>query len=103
VAFAYSVSAPDARIARKNVERFARIGQLDQDYVKGLSAEAVPALVHLPEKVCRCVLAEQRRRLTTSDGGWPAANHARSRAQAALARAPTAGTDRACLRGYVGW
>jgi len=100
---AYSTSAPDARIARENVERFARTGQLDRDYVQRLSAEAVPALVRLPEKERRCVLAEQRRRLRTSDGGWAAANHARSRARAALARAPSTGTDRACLPRDVGW
>ena len=99
---AYSVSAPDARIARENVERFARTGQLDQDYVERLSAEAVPALARLPEKERRCVLAEQRRRLRTSDGGWAAANHARSRARVVLARVPMAGADPGCLSGYVG-
>jgi len=100
---AYSASAPDARIARKNVARFARTGHLDQGYVQSLSAEAVPALVRLPEKERRCALAEQRRRLRAGDGGWAATNRARSHARAALQRAPAAGSDRDCLRGYVGW
>ena len=100
---AYSASAPDARIARENVERFSQTGQLDQDYVQNLSAEAVPALIGLPERERRCVLAEQRRRLRTSDGGWAAANSARSRARAALARARTAGANRDCLSRHVGW
>ena len=44
-ALAFSLSDPDARIAAHNVERFEATGSIDVDYLAGLSADAVPALV----------------------------------------------------------
>jgi hypothetical protein len=47
---------PDAIIASRNVERFVTEGRIDVDYLAGLSADAVPALLELPLDVRGCVL-----------------------------------------------
>lgn len=62
---------PDAIIASRNVERFVTEGRIDVDYLAGLSADAVPALLELPPDVRGCVL---RRYLIQDDpdtlGSW---------------------------------
>jgi hypothetical protein len=44
---------PDRFIADHNVERFERTGRIDMTYLCELSADAVPALIRLPEPVRR--------------------------------------------------
>ena len=101
----HSASAPDARIAAENVERLERTGQFDDAYAAGLGADAVSALTRLDGARGRCVLAAERARLAEGDGGWAGANRARSRARAALARVPAAGSDASCRERYryEGW
>jgi hypothetical protein len=48
---------PDAFIARRNVARFVETGRIDVDYLRTLSADAVPALQSLPEPYRSCALA----------------------------------------------
>lgn len=47
---------PDAFIAQQNVARFVKTGRIDVDYLRTLSADAVPALQSLPEPYRSCAL-----------------------------------------------
>src|SRR5262245_4139830 len=82
--FAFSLSNPDGRVAERNVARWGETGQLDVSYVQGLSADAVPALAHLPEPLRERVLAPYRARLA-ADEPWSSANRSRRKARAILA------------------
>lgn len=74
---------PEAMIARSQVERFERTGELDLYFLDGLGADAVPELARLPEPARSCLL----RAGTDGDAdGWLAANLARSRAERVVAR-----------------
>ena len=39
------------------MQRYAETGRIDLDYLRGLSADAVPALDRLPEPLRSCALA----------------------------------------------
>jgi hypothetical protein len=56
---AFALADPDRRIAEHNADR---PGRLDEDYLAGLSADAVPALAGLP--ACERITRE----LARSDG-----------------------------------
>jgi hypothetical protein len=45
---AFAVSNPDLRIAERNVERYERTGRIDERTLRGLSADAAPALAGRP-------------------------------------------------------
>ncbi|PTR31738.1 uncharacterized protein DUF4173 [Rhodococcus sp. OK519] len=47
---------PDGYIAEQNVKRYADTGDIDVQYARGLSVDAVPALDRLPEPVRSCAL-----------------------------------------------
>ncbi len=47
---------PDAWIAQHNVDRYDETGKVDFDYLRGLSADAVPVLATLPDEVVGCAL-----------------------------------------------
>lgn len=79
--FVFALADPDARIAQRNVERFAATGDLDSGYLASLSLDAVPALQALPEPQRSCVLGAYVGR---ADGGWRSANLARARASELL-------------------
>jgi hypothetical protein len=81
---AFSLSNPDGRVAARNVERWRNTGRLDISYVQGLSADAVPALAHLPEPLRASVLAPYRGRLAAGEP-WSSANRSRRNARAILA------------------
>jgi two-component system sensor histidine kinase BaeS len=51
-----AASNPDARIAQHNVDRWEETGKVDWAYLQGLSADAVPVLVTLPDEVVGCAL-----------------------------------------------
>ncbi len=77
---ALNLANPDALVARSLVDRYERTGAVDRAYLSGLSADAVPEMLRLPEPLRTCVLSYLR-----VDGeGWPAANLARSKARALL-------------------
>ncbi len=52
------VMNPDARVAERNVERFAETGQVDPRYLATLSADALPELKALPTPMEECVASE---------------------------------------------
>lgn len=81
----FAAGDPDARIAERNVERFAATGELDLGYLAGLSADAVPALQELPDPERSCVLAAIA---APRADAWHAANLARVRARDAFAALP---------------
>lgn len=56
LALGASLANPDARIARANVDRLAETGKVDEAYLMGLSADAVPVLATLPDRAQRCRL-----------------------------------------------
>ncbi|MFD0904109.1 DUF4153 domain-containing protein [Actinomadura sediminis] len=78
---------PDAFIAERNVDRFEATGKIDVLYLRGLSADAVPALDRLPEPQRSCALRQIARNLEDDEPGM-AANLARARARDVLADRP---------------
>jgi hypothetical protein len=86
-----AVLNPDAFIAEQNVSRFAGTGRIDVDYLRTLSADAVPALQSLPEPYRSCALSAINDELA---GGRPESwfdwNLGRSTARAQLHERPAA-------------
>ena len=82
-----AVLDPERFVAEHDVARWAATGELDTEYLSGLSADAVPALVGLPEPQRSCALADVAARLAAPDD-WRAANLSRAAARAALAERP---------------
>ncbi|WP_207923793.1 DUF4153 domain-containing protein, partial [Actinomadura bangladeshensis] len=78
---------PDGFIAEHNVARYKDTGKIDVPYLRGLSADAVPALDRLPEPARTCAL---RQIALETTGNEPAmsANLARARAREILERRP---------------
>ncbi|MEJ7798152.1 MAG: DUF4173 domain-containing protein [Solirubrobacteraceae bacterium] len=87
-AFAFWVADPDRRIATHNVERYESTGRIDVDYLGGLSADAVPALMRLPAPLRKRALRRQRDRLARRHDGFAGHNVARMRAREAIAASP---------------
>ena len=85
---------PEAMIARSQVERFERTGELDLVFLDGLGADAVPELSRLPEPARSCLLSDAA--LDYSDG-WLGANLARSQAERVIARMDLAHAGSGCL------
>jgi hypothetical protein len=79
----FSLSNPDGRVAERNVDRWARTGDLDVAYVQGLSADAVPALAELPEPLRARVLEPLAARLGEPEP-WTSASYSRHRARGVL-------------------
>ena len=91
---AFSVANPDGLIARRNVEHWQQTGRIDLDYLSGLSADAVPELIGLPDPLRTRALEQLSEQLANHDP-WSSANLGRSRARAALrAPPPSAGPER---------
>lgn len=92
---ALNVLNADGFIAGRNIDRAGKGAVIDTYYLSGLSADAVPQLMRLPEPDRTCVLETLRYRLDQAGDGWRGANFARSRARSLLP-APTAscGTQR---------
>ncbi|NYE49309.1 hypothetical protein HDA32_004429 [Spinactinospora alkalitolerans] len=92
---------PDARIAESMAGRVAAeqearseaaqtyrlMGTTDTDYLRGLSADAVPAIDALPEPARSCALIDLADRLDEADP-WTAWNSSRHRARAILEENP---------------
>jgi hypothetical protein len=74
---------PDRHVAERNVERYARDGKIDLDYLRGLSADAAPALAELPQEERYYALTDLRLRLPDREG-WTDWNLARARARDVL-------------------
>jgi hypothetical protein len=84
---ALAILNPDRLVAANNVARYAVTGQLDTSYLGRLSADAVPALIELPERERCAVLARIASRLGELDPDWTTWNAARADARVALAEA----------------
>jgi hypothetical protein len=82
---------PDAWIARHDVARYQSTGDIDTSYLSGLSADAVPELLRLPEPLRSCAVEPIARRLEELPHPWYDDNLARACARAALARADLSG------------
>ena len=80
---AFSLANPDARIAAAAVERQAEGAEIDLDYLSGLSADAVPELVRLPDRMADEALVCVRERLARKEA-WSSWNASRERAREAL-------------------
>jgi uncharacterized protein DUF4153 len=81
---ALAVLDPERFVAENNVARYALTGQLDTWYLRELSADAVPALLDLPERGCE-VLPDIAARLAEPDEDWTSWNASRVAAREALA------------------
>jgi uncharacterized protein DUF4153 len=77
-----ALAGPDAIVAAADVHRFEQGGDIDTHYLSRLSADAVPALMDLPEPVRSCALPRP-----DTDAPWYAWNLSRERAERLL---PTA-------------
>ncbi|WP_233281785.1 DUF4153 domain-containing protein [Prescottella equi] len=76
---------PDGYIAERNVQRYADTGDIDVQYLRGLSVDAVPALDQLPEPARSCALWSI---VVDDEPAWFEYNAARSRAQEILRARP---------------
>jgi Domain of unknown function (DUF4173) len=76
----FAVIRPDALIAAHNVERFDETGKIDVFLLRGLSPDAVPALIELPEPERSCALVDLRHELAEPESFW-STNFARSTAR----------------------
>jgi predicted RNA-binding Zn ribbon-like protein len=80
---AFSFGNPDRYIAERNIDRWEATGSIDESYLAGLSADAVPALVEMPAARRQRVTVRLREQLRTGDP-WSSANQSRSRARTLL-------------------
>lgn len=78
---AFGLISPDGLIAEQNVERYSRHHSIDIEYLRGLSADAVPALDTLPEPLRSCALEEIQRSLRHADEPWYATSWGEARAR----------------------
>ncbi|MFJ6714830.1 DUF4153 domain-containing protein [Streptomyces sp. NPDC091265] len=78
---AFGLISPDGLIAEQNVQRYRSDHSIDIDYLRGLSADAVPALDTLPEPLRSCALDEIQRTLRSSHTPWYATSWGEARAR----------------------
>ncbi|MFF2538670.1 DUF4153 domain-containing protein [Streptomyces cyaneofuscatus] len=94
---AFGAISPDAVVAEQNVQRFEDDRtSIDIDYLKDLSADAVPALDKLPEPQRSCALRVIQRDLHTSDSPWYATSWGEARAKEILRERPATADHRTC-------
>lgn len=81
----FGLLSPDGLIAEQNVHRYTdgrtNGATIDIEYLKGLSADAVPALDKLPEPLRSCVLEHFQRDLVLGDTPWYATSWGEARAR----------------------
>ncbi|MFD0020141.1 DUF4153 domain-containing protein [Streptomyces sp. NPDC058382] len=78
---AFGLVSPDGLIAEQNVQRYRNDHSIDLQYLRGLSADAVPALDTLPEPLRSCALYEIQLTLRDSDAPWYATSWGEARAR----------------------
>ncbi|MEU5287308.1 DUF4153 domain-containing protein [Streptomyces sp. NPDC020755] len=100
---AFGLLSPDGLIAEQNVQRFedsrfedSRSTAIDIDYVKDLSADAVPALDRLPEPERSCALRIIQNDVLGADTPWYATSWGEARAREILEKRPVKGDTRDC-------
>lgn len=77
---AFTLSNPDGRIAQSAVERWERVGEIDEGYVATLSTDALPALDDLPADVRGCIAGPIVDRAQHAPRPWSSFNLSRHRA-----------------------
>jgi hypothetical protein len=82
---ALGLANPDRFISERNVTRWQQTGKIDLWYLSQLSADAVPALMRLPEPLRACALAPVVADLAADPDGWRGWNPGRAAGRAALA------------------
>ncbi|MGW4627063.1 DUF4153 domain-containing protein [Streptomyces rubiginosohelvolus] len=97
---AFGLLSPDGLIAEQNVQRFEarESAGIDIDYLKDLSADAVPALDRLPERERSCALRIIQREVLHTDTPWYATSWGEARAKEILEKRPVQGDSRDCYR-----
>ncbi|MFF5880330.1 DUF4153 domain-containing protein [Streptomyces californicus] len=95
---AFGLLSPDALVAEQNVRRFETREPtgIDLDYLKDLSADAVPALDRLPEPQRSCALRVIQREVLDSGTPWYATSLGEARAREILEKRPVRGDGRTC-------
>ncbi|WP_306340191.1 DUF4153 domain-containing protein [Streptomyces sp. AS13] len=95
---AFGLLSPDALVAEQNVRRFEtrEPAGIDLDYLKDLSADAVPALDRLPEPQRSCALRVIQREVLDSGTPWYATSLGEARAREILEKRPVRGDGRTC-------
>jgi hypothetical protein len=94
-----AVLNPDRFIAERTVSRYATSGTIDVSYLGTLSADAVPALMRLPEPLRTCALEGIHQDVWTNLDEWRQWNYGRDHARELLQgyRPPTADQWRQCM------
>ncbi|MFE9727617.1 DUF4153 domain-containing protein [Streptomyces sp. NPDC005794] len=95
---AFGLLSPDGLIAEQNVERYDRDKTIDIDYLKGLSADAVPALDTLPEPLRSCALRDFERDVALADAPWYSSSWGEVRARDILEKRPVRNHGVECYR-----
>ncbi|WP_228988677.1 DUF4153 domain-containing protein [Streptomyces sp. DH8] len=97
---AFGLISPDGLVAEQNVQRFEADEKagVDIDYLKDLSADAVPALDRLPEPQRSCALRIVQREVLRTDAPWYATSWGEARAKEILEKRPVQGDGRDCYR-----
>ncbi|MFH9607284.1 DUF4153 domain-containing protein [Streptomyces sp. NPDC017448] len=97
---AFGLISPDGLVAEQNVQRFEADEEagVDIDYLKDLSADAVPALDRLPEPQRSCALRIVQREVLRTDAPWYATSWGEARAKEILEERPVRGDGRDCYR-----
>ncbi|MGH2688121.1 MAG: DUF4153 domain-containing protein, partial [Actinomycetota bacterium] len=84
---AFTAINPEAAIARRNLDRYAETGRIDRDYLRHLSADAIPVLIEHPDPVTDWVLENSQVILPESEP-WSSANLSRIKARDMLEESP---------------
>ena len=97
---AFGLASPDALIADQQVGRSQNAEDIDLQYLRGLSADAVPALDRLPEPQRSCALEVIERGLRDGEP-WYATSLSEARARTILAERPLASGDACQEAGFI--
>ncbi|SFY39985.1 DUF4173 domain-containing protein [Streptomyces atratus] len=95
---AFGLASPDGLIAEQNVQRYRDNQSIDIDYLRGLSADAVPALDTLPEPLRSCTLRDIERSLRSDDAPWYATSWGEARARDILRKRSPEDAAQSCAR-----
>ncbi|MGW2561954.1 DUF4153 domain-containing protein [Streptomyces sp. NPDC001514] len=95
---AFGLASPDALIAERNVQRYEQTEKIDVDYLRDLSADAVPALDRLPEPLRSCALKSFEFDLKEPEP-WYATSWGEVRARSILEDRPAEADRAACSDG----
>ncbi|WTE36677.1 DUF4173 domain-containing protein [Streptomyces sp. NBC_01618] len=99
---AFGLVSPDGLIAKQNVQRYRNDHSIDIDYLRDLSADAVPALDTLPEPLRSCALKDIQRSLRSSDTPWYATSWGEARARDILRKRSSEDLAQNCAASRTG-